>query len=331
MNQYRQGQVPEPKPFFWIPLRQERPPAKATPVWHQVFSGWNGSLSMEIEVVSEYLYVGSGVIEVDQRQRTYYAFARRDGRLVIPATGIKGAVRSVLEAISNSCVSQVGRGEDRSLPKPHQKRKCEMDRRWQDTSQLCPACSLFGTTGYRGRLHFTDATPLGRVSPAIIKIADLWPPRQSKGRKFYQNKAFRHLDDRTAKNHRFLEAVPRGCRFRSTLFFTNTTTGEMGLILRSLGLERGDNGTIKPVFPVKLGGAKPRCLGGVHFRAVELKLLSPSGSGFWQALAQGGSRLPVQETLLEWLEDTSLLDREIWERFQKGAAPMREQCPRGLY
>lgn len=328
MNQYRPGQVPEPKSFFWIPVQKDKPPVKATPVWHQVLSDWNGSLSLEIEVASEYLYVGSGVIEVDQRQRAYYAFTRCDGQLVISATSIKGAVRSVLEAISNSCVSQTGRGE--KLPS-RDHRWCEVDRRQQDASRLCPACRLFGSTGYRGRLHFTDATSVDRVSPAIIKIADLWPPRQARGRKLYQNKAFRRLDDRPAKNHRFLEAMPRGSRFRTTLFFTNTTTGEMGLLLRALGLERRDNGAVRPVFPVKLGGGKPRCLGGVQFGAAALKVFSPSGPGFWQALAEGGIHVPVQETLREWLEDTSLLDREAWERFQKEVAPRQEQCPRGLY
>ncbi|MFN3929342.1 MAG: RAMP superfamily CRISPR-associated protein, partial [Thermoflexus sp.] len=110
--------------------------------------GLSGRLELEIEVRSDYLYVGSGQIELFNnrgREQAYYAFARRDGQLIIPGTSIKGAVRSVVEAISNSCVKLITSRE--RLPPSHQ--PCDED-------ALCPACRLFGVTGYRGRAHFAD-------------------------------------------------------------------------------------------------------------------------------------------------------------------------------
>jgi len=48
----------EPKPFFWIPLKGR--PQKTAPPGHERFQGLSGWMEIEIEVVSDYLYVGSG-------------------------------------------------------------------------------------------------------------------------------------------------------------------------------------------------------------------------------------------------------------------------------
>ncbi len=315
----------EPKPFFWISLQAKLKPQKAEPSTHDRFQGLSGRLELDIEVQSDYLYVGSGEFELftlQGREQAYYAFARRDGQLIIPGTGIKGAVRSIVEAISNSCVRQAAKGER----VPHSHEPCK------DEDALCPACRLFGTTGYRGRIHFSDATPVGEVTTTHIKIADLWPPRQAKDRKFYQSKRFQPMDMRPAKSHRFIEVVPREARFRTTLHFENTTTAEMGLLMRAIGLDfdRDDPSKIVYVFPVKLGGAKPRCLGAVCLRPKRLHLI-PGGPEILAALLTGGNSSPVSENLRTWLADTSLLDQRAWGLFRREAGPKDEPCPKEVY
>ncbi len=338
---------PEPKPFFWVSL--DKPPQKTRPVFHQRFTGWTGRLTLEIEVLSDYLYVGSGNLDLvrlpDDREQARYAFARRDGQLVIPATSIKGAVRAIFEAITNSCVRVVAKTTKQrgKVIKPDERplfrnqgalaawRGCE------DINNLCPACRVFGTTGYRGRVHFSDAVPVGGVRTKTIQISDLWPPRQvRKARKFYQTKDFQRQDLRPRKNTRFLEVVPKGSRFRTTLYFENLSGAEMGALMRALGLglHSSKPDTIVYAFPLKLGGAKPRCLGSARFhpRGVFIQT-SPStdADDLWQRFLQpapGG----VKSLLLQWLQSEALLDEEAWHQFRAEAQPQTDEaCPREVY
>lgn len=328
----RYQQQAEPKPFFWIALQKSPQRAKLTThESHECFQALSGRMELEVQVFSAYLYVGSGTILLDNKVGAYYAFARRDKQLIIPGTGIKGAVRSIVEAISNSCVRQIARKERMNT----QYQACAEVKRGQESeAQLCPACRLFGTTGYRGRIHFADALFVDQEPTEIIKIADLWPPRQAKGRKFYQSKNFQRSENqKPERNHRYLETVPEGKRFITTLFFENVSTAEMGLIIRALGLDRHPEKpeTIAQVFPVKLGGAKPRCLGAVHFHPRNIYLLPNSTQGLFQALAKGGESFSVKESVCQWLQEETLLDREAWTQFQQEAKPLQEPCPRELY
>jgi CRISPR/Cas system CSM-associated protein Csm3 (group 7 of RAMP superfamily) len=318
----------EPKPFFWISLKGR--PQKTAPPGHERFQGLSGWMEIEIEVVSDYLYVGSGQLElrsIQGREQVCYVFARQNETLIIPGTSLKGAIRGIVEALSNSCVRIKARNE--SVPsRAHE--GCEYKK--GEREALCPACRLFGTTGYRGRVHFADATPVGEVRPEIIKIADLWPPRQIRGRKFYQNKAHQRLDLKPAKNHRFLEAVPKGARFQTNLFFENLLEEELGLLARALGLDLhpGDPQRVVFAFPVKLGGAKPRCLGGVRFIPRRIRLLG-EGSALFSSLLNGGSASEVKPLLARCLARKELLDQEAWERFRQEARSKDEPCPREVY
>ncbi len=319
-------QPSEPKPFFWISLQGKSKPQKDEPVPHDRFSGWSGRIELEIEVCSDYLYVGSGnfdLFPLQGKDQARYTFARRNGHLVIPGTGIKGVVRSVVEAISNSCVLLSAR-EERG---PGSHRPCN------DPDNLCPACRLFGTTGYRGRVHFSDAVPVGNAETTTIKIADLWRPKRFEGRKFYQTKAFQPQDMRPQKNYRFLEVVPKGTRFRTTLFFENATTAEMGLLVRALGLALHMNkeGTVVYAFPLKIGGAKPRCLGSVYFHPKKIQVLSVTGANLFQSLLTGGDYQGTKQ-MLEWLADKSLVDQEAWAEFREKAKPQTGvPCPKEVY
>jgi len=318
------GQRPiAPKPFFFLPLRGK--PAREAPSGHERFQSMTGWLELEIEVISDYLYVGSGQFElrsVQGQEQAVYAFTRRNGQLIIPGTSIKGAVRSIVEAISNSCVRVKSRRE--RVRGSHNPRRCQ--------NTLCPACRLFGSTGYRGRVHFTDAEPVGDIQPEIIKIAELWPPRRADGRKFYHNRQFQPLDLRPAKNHRFLEVVSKKARFHTRLIFENVENEEMGLIVRALGFDLHPEDPQKVIyaFPVKLGGAKPRCLGSVRFVPKRLFCLD-EGPQILSSLLEGGRPEKVKPLLLRALNTTNLLDEEAWRRFLAEIRLVKESCPQGVY
>jgi len=323
----------EPKPFFWVPLQGT--PEQRVPEFHDKFQGWTGWLALEIEVFSDFLYVGSGHIDLthlDGREQARYTFTRRDGKLVIPATSIKGAVRSVFEAITNSCVSQRHRRE-----RPHSiaHMACGLVRKGKEgKTRLCPACRVFGTTGYRGRVSFTDAESLGSIRIVTIKISDLWRPRRFKGRKFYETKNFQPHDLKPARNSRFIEAVPKGSRFRTTLYFENMEESELGAFLRSLGIMPQDNNPdeVRLAFPIKLGGAKPRCLGSVYFHPCEMRIIVSPQQSWVEGLIHPGGKSDPMKHLATWLQHTSLLDKQAWETFYTKAQPRNiESCPREVY
>lgn len=329
-------------PFYSIPFRGQ--PRTEAPRDRRSFVELCGRLEFEFEVRSAYLYVGSGqlLVRPGPLQEPYWAFARRAGELVIPGTGLKGAVRAVVEAISNSCVPHAAKNERHRLERtPHERCAARQDgrpdagnrKRRELPPRLCPACRIFGTTGYRGRVHFSDARPIGPVQREIIKIADLWPPEPLDGRKFYRAGNFRPpRHPRPERNHRFVEAVPRGARFVSSLHFENTAPAELSLVLRGLGLDRAsDPPGFRAAFAIKIGGAKPRCLGAVAVRPRALFLIPTRGPDLLLALSRGGDPHPVDALLGQWLADRSLLDEEIWKEFLKEAADSAGECPAGMY
>ena len=334
MSRYRQES--EPAPFFWIALEKEpsRQPLDSHAL-HDAFHGWTGWLDLEIEVFSDYLYVGSGQIDlvrIEGREQARYTFARRDGKLVIPATSIKGAVRSVFEAITNSCVPLRHRRE-RPLSTVHM--ACGLVRIGkEDKVQLCPACRVFGTTGYRGRVYFTDGEPVGSIRTTTIKISDLWPPRRTRGRKFYETKKYQPQDLRSARNTRFIEVVPRKNKFRTTLHFGNLNEGELGALLRALGIVSKEENPdeVRLAFPIKLGGAKPRCLGSVYMRPRKVQIVASPRQSWLEGLIQPRGEGEMVAHLAAWLRDISLLAPQAWEAFRSQAQPSTdESCPREVY
>lgn len=110
---------------------------------------------------------------------------------LIPGSSIKGAVRSIVEAITCSCVCITKSAHHSHLPEEY--RGCA------SVNALCTACRLFGAQDYQGHLRFEDAiAPRGTL--VLLHVPVLWepargkrglPPRYllengaAKGRKFY--------------------------------------------------------------------------------------------------------------------------------------------------
>jgi len=339
----------EPKSIFHVPVSPQEP-QRERPAGFGQFQGLTGVLDLRFRVKSKYLYVGSGEIKVDEKNRSYYAFARRGERLIVPGTGIKGPVRSIFEALTNSCVPVIDKKKGEEYPDQHQPCRT-VQRGHEHQARLCPACCLFGTTGWRGRVHFSDAIQLPSeetkllVPPQIIKIGDLWEPHIRNGRKFYQHGAFQPGEgDAPEMGYRFVEALPGnssaeirdGIRFRTRLFFENVSEAEMCAILFALGLKPSQktSDTIVLNFPVKLGGAKPRCLGAVEFTPLSLRIIPSSEEKFFASLTTGGQEQPVGPTLYEWMNERNrtLVDLSAFIDYKNHALkPQNEPCPKELY
>jgi hypothetical protein len=80
--------------------------------------------------------------------------------------------------------------------------------------------------------------------------------------------------------------------------------------------------------PIKIGGAKPRCLGAVRFAIKGIRQLQGLKGDFLGTTIDG---IKSYSTMKEWLMDESLIDDVAWLRFVEGAKTMSEPCPKELY
>lgn len=323
----------EPKPFALVPIPSEAP-RRDRATTHEQFMGLTGQLELTFAVVSEYLFVGSGGYEFNLNAKrdqpdVWHTFYHCSEQVCVPATSLKGTIRSIVEAISNSCISQARRGE----PVDGRHQRCEF--KSPGGSKLCPACRLFGATGLRGRAYFVDALPKDDVHLVRVKIAELWEPKRAvNARRFYEVKEFERLPNSChERNHRFVEAAPKNTRFQTTLHFENLGEPELGLLFYALGWQPADDGFANAFTP-KLGGAKPRCFGAVRFEPERLRLWRGRD---WQAwfhpqVKQGDElTLFVRDCLMACRKSGILLHESSWRRFVSKMQPSTGPCPRGVY
>ena len=101
----RRHQQPAPKPFALVPLpnRVDR----KRPIGHQRYHEKHitGQIHGTIEALSP-IHIGSGVIDLGHDVELIKTAVRTHGKVVIPGSSLKGAIRSVAEAISESLYLQ---------------------------------------------------------------------------------------------------------------------------------------------------------------------------------------------------------------------------------
>lgn len=265
-ERYDRGPV-APKPFEYVPFADRV--ESAPPAGHHRFDPdrLTGTMSGEIVVLTP-LHVASGGIELTERVAPQFiqrsplikAFVRSGGSRVIPGSTLKGAVRSVVEAITPSTIGKVDRrtGVPRELEEPQGIKK---DRPPQ-SNLLSPADRMFGVMDYLGPVQFCDARQIGEAV-VLVDQPSLFTPRArgpAKGRKFYKH-------GRPAAGNVPTEAVPEGVRFAWRCDFSNLSGAELGAVLIAVGFG-------EPGLHLKIGGGKPACYGSVRFELASLRLRS---------------------------------------------------------
>jgi CRISPR-associated protein Csm3 len=309
------GNPPAPKPYAFVPVpegdaRRERPPG------HDRYRGnlLTGTLQGVILARSP-VHVASGQIELTGKQPPLVkAHFRRNGQPTIPGSSLKGAVRSIVEAISSppSCL-RVTRA--RSAEQPANVQACT------EKERLCVACRMFGAMGYLGQVRFHDAV-LEAGEPVIIPTPSLFAPRTRErlyviggrvaGRKFYRHGTL-------ARGNVPLEVCPADSRFRLRVDFENLSQAQLGLLLIALG--QGE-----PTLHPKLGGAKPACCGSVEIHVTAAQTVSA------RAAALDYDAAPQQADIASLAGATQLVNRDVLQRLaQVLAYPGEGQCPAGTY
>lgn len=262
----RGDEEPLPKPYDFVPLPRGGADLRPPSGHHRLRSdSLSGELTGTILVRSA-LHVASGLLEPRQNARhpLVKAHFRSKGVPTIPATSLKGCIRSIVEAITRSG-AQVTRARE-LLPS-------------RDLERLDPAQRLFGTMGYQGQVRFGDA-PLLAGATTIVETPQLHRPHpesvgtyydgtRPRGRKFYMHGKVAELPGGIP-----LEICPPDSRLGLRVAFDGLTPGELGVLLVALGL----GGERWPRLWPKLGGGKPVCLGTLEVSEPLLSIATPRES-----------------------------------------------------
>lgn len=264
------------KPYDFVEFSKDAPklekPGGQQKLNSDRLSGW---LEIKLETLSP-LQVAHGFLDFVKAGNTDHLAALQSSiqkfangiaarRYIVPGSSLKGVVRSLVEAISQSCLLVVGRQSRQSVPKHLN--------RCNDVKNLCPACRLFGAQDYQGQLSFEDA----EVPPnnlVLVTTPLLWsparggrglPPRYilgqaAKGRKFYYHNRLATGEDKRA-------AIRTGAEIPTKIHFLNVKGAELGLLLMAMGINPEQS------FPIKVGAAKPVGMGSIRVHLSQVRLL----------------------------------------------------------
>jgi CRISPR/Cas system CSM-associated protein Csm3 (group 7 of RAMP superfamily) len=329
MTAARPGPPRAPKPFGHVPLATG-PLDRAAHhlLGHQRYAPDRlaGHIAGTLEALTP-VHIGTGRIERTARVMPaigeeapplVYAHLRVAGTPVLPGSALKGTVRAVVEAITDSCLGARGRlttlGAAQAELEP-----CPRRNRARD-EQYCLACRLFGALGYAARLHFADAFWPGATQ--LHRAPALPPARAARpgalpGRRFYQHGA-------PAPGPVPLEVCPPGARFPLRIDFHNLAPAELGVLLVALG-------QAEPAFCLKLGGYKPACLGSVRLAIHAVVLDDPRQRALAYVASPDGPVASWTEYVAAAFEH-GLIDRARLQRLAEILRYPREgPCPSGPY
>ncbi len=262
-QQNRNNQSASPKPYELIPFPKQAP-TLARPAGHAKFhtDRLHGTLFLTLTVQTA-VHVSTGTIALgsDVGVRGIPLLKTMtitpDQKLKIQGSSLKGCIRAMYEAITNSTLAVVTR-EYRSQV-PRERHPC------QEKEQLCPASRVFGALDWQGLVEFSDAVATTAGSSGG-SLPALYRPRpdqcrayfqngRAAGRKFYysQTKALDAGNRGTPTQQAAKQSV-----FKTQIHFKNLTPAELGTLLTVLGQD--------PAHPMllKVGGGKPVGLGSLQ-------------------------------------------------------------------
>lgn len=246
------------KPYALVPFPKKKPQLKH-PIGHDRYRNdrLHGKLVLKLTVKTA-VHISTGIVAMgtDLGERIPLIktmIQSRQQKLTIPGSSLKGVIRSIYEAITNSTLAVASRKQDM----PKERLPC------RDKKELCPASLVFGAMNWQGLIHLTDAT-CKSAKPVTGSMPSLYRPRPDQrddyfdqnhkavGRKFYYNavKAVSGGDRGIPVQQAGTEYV-----FKTELQFKNLTQAELGTLLIVLGQD--------PKYPIalKVGGGKPIGMG----------------------------------------------------------------------
>ena len=307
-----------PKPYDFVEIEPLSPQDRQSPKGHEQYHADTVSGCVEATlIVATPLHVSSGRMRMRKGEGPPLVkeLTRVNGRPCVPASTLKGLIRSVVEAITRSCI-RITHARSNQLPRGAG--EC------RDKTNLCLACRMFGALGFKGHVRFSDAV-IREGNVAIARMPALYAPRKRthayyagnkvKGRKFYK-----HGRPVTQADTPVEVLAPRS-QLGMEIRFENLIPDEIGILLTALGL-----GEV-PLM-LKLGGGKPACYGSAVVSLQDLQVWKDA-KGLYagydvERLEQSrDGYIEAAEGLL--LSDQLRCLAEIWEY------DMERECPEGNY
>ena len=281
-------------PYRWVTVR-DRDVEHDVPHYHHRLDGLAGRIWCELEALTP-LFVGDGKGQFVSHIVRNAAGGRRGGpQPYLPATSLKGAIRSLAEIIGNAAVPF----REASVDRQHRLAMARRD------SSLDVVARMFGyldgSSAFAGLVRFSDAELAKPFAPVQWRAYDVAvgrpkPSHQSFYSRTNRRKLYHHRvkADRLTTPHPGITQTarvtpaPPGTRFRFTVDFENLREKELDLLVYCLVLEEestvelsaaalgraSDQAGVTLSGPLrhKLGGAKPHGAGSVHLRITKLKI-----------------------------------------------------------
>ena len=267
---YNSDDLP-PKPYELVSFSKRKPVLKA-PVGHHRYrqKDYHGTLQLSLKVKTA-LHVSTGVTalgsDVDQKVPLIKTMTQgRANHLVIQGSFLKGCIRAIYEAITNSTLAVVSGRYKQKMPK--ERLPC----RRKDS--LCPASQVFGALDWQGLVHFTDARCTSK-SAVTGFMPSLYRPRPDQRKDYFDSrgnatgrKFYHHAREAVDGGNRGIPVQQAGTEytFKTSLQFLNLSQAQLGTLLISIGQDAD--------YPMalKLGGGKPVGLGTVQVAVTEAEV-----------------------------------------------------------
>ncbi len=259
------------KPYKLISLPQTAP-NRDKPAGQEKFKSdrYSGKINLNLKVKTT-AFIGSGTVamgsDLSSEKRNIPLIktsVQQNQKLIIPGSSLKGVVRSIYEAITQSCLCKT-KADRNSIPAGYNECK--------DQNKLCPACQVFGAMNWQGLIHFADAVATEAKSNVGF-IPSLYMPEKQRpgyyingkvaGRKFYYH-TIRSVDKGQQKGIAVQQAG-REFIFTTQIRFMNLTKAELGTLLIALGQDKPNNS-----IALKIGGGKPIGMGTVEVEIKEIQ------------------------------------------------------------
>lgn len=264
-------------PYAFVPVDWNAGVQRSRPAYHDHFQGLAGRIEGNITTLTPLL--------IPNKSTSPTRFLRnRQGEHIIPATSLKGMVRSLVETIGPGCWWLYStRDHNNRLPRDFSACTTEQN--------LCIACRMFGLihkqTNLLGHVGFEDAicTDAKIHKPFHTIILSGPKPRHTAfyqeergerpaGRKFY----FHHSEpprdvegwlpkgkQATQAQNQYIQPLEKDNTFKFSANFQNLALEELQLLLYALVLE--------PSMRHKIGYAKPAGLGSVKITLSKVELI----------------------------------------------------------
>lgn len=248
------------KPYNFVSFPKDRPNLQR-PYGHHKYdqNRLHGTLYLTLKVQTP-LHVSTGAVVLGSDIGTKISLIKTmvqgvDNKLSIQGSSLKGCIRSVYEAITNSTLPVItSRYKDKIPP---ERLPCK------NKEKLCPASRVFGALDWQGLIEFNDAN-CEIVNFSTGFMPSLYRPRpdQSKayfingkvaGRKFYFNTS--KAIDKGQKEGISVQQAGREYTFTTEIQFKNLLPEELGTLLIVLGQDK------KYPIALKVGGGKPIGMG----------------------------------------------------------------------